>query len=139
MRKTYTITRNDMDTAGTVSSDIKRILKDRNVQKKIIRKVAIASYEAEINIVIHSIGGAIELTLERDYLRVDFIDFGPGIPSIKDALREGYSTASDFARNHGFGAGMGLPNIRNIADDFEIKSSINGTHLQLGFILSYEH
>ncbi len=138
MNKSYKITRNDMDVAGSVSSDIKRILKDRNVQKKIVRRVAIAAYEAEINIVIHSLGGAIELEIDRNHLKLDFIDFGPGIPSIENALTEGYSTASDFARNHGFGAGMGLPNIKNIADEFHLESSISGTHLQLGFFLRYD-
>ncbi len=122
--------------AGVVSSCIKKELMKRNVDRSIVRRVSVASYEAEINIVIHSNGGTVRANFEDDRLEIVFTDIGPGIEDIDMALTRGFSTASEFARINGFGAGMGLLNIREVADEFYISSSDKGTILKVVFILS---
>ncbi len=122
-----------MSEAGIVASTIKKILKEKKVDAAVVRKVAIAVYEAEINVVIHSKGGEATVNITDDYIGVGFSDIGPGIADIPMALSEGWSTASEFARGNGFGAGMGLPNIKALADDFNIMSSPDGTILKIGF------
>ena len=129
----YKIVSNDMSEAGIVASTIKKTLKKMEIDPAIIRKVSIAVYEAEINVVIHSKGGEAAVNISEDYISVDFTDIGPGIRDIPMALSEGWSTASDFARGNGFGAGMGLPNIKALTDEFHIMSSPDGTILKLGF------
>lgn len=131
----YQIKSNDLNEAGIVASTIKKILKDSNVDPAIIRKVSIAVYEAEINVVIHSKGGEATVNIKDDYIGVRFVDIGPGIADIPMALSEGWSTASEFARGNGFGAGMGLPNIKALADEFNIMSCPDGTVLKIGFHL----
>ncbi len=131
----YDVKANCMDQAGAVSSDIKRKLKERNIDKKVIRMISIASYEAEINIVIHSNGGQVFALFEDEFVELKFIDCGPGIEDIDSALEEGYSTANNFARENGFGAGLGLPNIKSVADEFYIDSSPEGTNLKVRFYL----
>ncbi len=132
----YDVCPNCMEQAGAVSSDIKRKLKERNIDKRVIRMISIASYEAEINIVIHSNGGQVFALFEDDYVELKFIDCGPGIDDIESALTEGYSTANSFARENGFGAGLGLPNIKSVADEFQLESSPNGTTLKVRFYLN---
>lgn len=122
-----------MSEAGIVASTIKKTLKSKQIDPAVIRKVSIAVYEAEINVVIHSKGGEATVNITDDYIQVDFVDVGPGIADIPMALSEGWSTASDFARGNGFGAGMGLPNIKALTDEFNIMSSPDGTILKLGF------
>lgn len=129
----YKIKSNDMSEAGVVASTIKKILKEKAIDPAVIRKVAIAVYEAEINVVIHSKGGEANVEITDDYISVEFNDIGPGIADIPMALSEGWSTASEFARGNGFGAGMGLPNIKALTDDFNIMSSPDGTILKIGF------
>lgn len=129
----YKIKSNDMSEAGVVASTIKKILKEKAIDPAVIRKVAIAVYEAEINVVIHSKGGEAIVDITDDYISVEFNDIGPGIADIPMALSEGWSTASEFARGNGFGAGMGLPNIKALTDDFNIMSSPDGTILKIGF------
>lgn len=124
-----------MNEAGVIASRVKKLLKEKNVDASIIRKVSIAVYEAEINVVIHSKGGEATVEITDNYLEVKFDDVGPGIDDIPMALSEGWSTASDFARGNGFGAGMGLPNIKACSDDFGLMSSPDGTHLKIGFNL----
>ncbi len=126
---------NDIEEAGRLSTTVKKLLRSLNIEKSIIRKVSIACYEAEINVVIHSVGGKAHVELVDNYLEIIFIDLGPGIPDIELAMQKGYSTASDYARNNGFGAGMGLPNIKDSSDDFLIESSPKGTKLKIGFNL----
>jgi len=126
-RYSYTIIGNDFTTAGKSSSDIKSNLKAIGIDAKIIRKIAIISYEAEINIIIHSLGGQLHCDLYEDKIVITSEDIGPGIPDIEMAMTEGFSTASDNVRELGFGAGMGLPNMKRYSDDFEISSSSNGT------------
>jgi anti-sigma regulatory factor (Ser/Thr protein kinase) len=98
--------------------------------------VAVAAYEVELNLVIHSMGGHMDLIVEPDYLQLNVHDRGPGIPDVDLAMREGYSTASDDVRTMGFGAGMGLPNMRRNANDFSIRSTVGvGTDIEMGFKL----
>lgn len=131
----YNVLPNCMEQAGRVTSDIKRKLKELNVDKKKIRQIVIASYEAEINIVIHSNGGNVYVMIEQDFVELYFVDIGPGIENIDKALQEGYSTASSFARENGFGAGLGLPNIKAASDEFHIESSEAGTKLRVKFYI----
>ncbi len=126
-RYSYTITRNDFVTAGKSSSDIKGNLKAIGIDAKTIRKIAIISYEAEMNIVIHSMGGKLHCDIYEDKIVIVCEDKGPGIPDIDKAMTEGFSTAPENVRELGFGAGMGLPNMKRYSDEFEISSSDNGT------------
>ena len=133
-RDTALIQRDDYTNAGKVSSHIKAMLKDFGVANDVLRRIAIACYEAEINMIIHSYGGKIEWWLNEDgWLLLAFIDDGPGISDLDKALTPGFSTASLKAREFGFGAGMGLPNIKRVSDTFSITSSEKGTHLEIGF------
>ncbi len=132
----YKVVSGCMEQAGNVTSDLKRKLKELNVDKKMIKKIVIASYEAEINIVIHSNGGEVFVLVNEDVVELQFIDVGPGISDIDQALEEGYSTASNFARENGFGAGLGLPNIKASADEFYLESSPEGTILKVKFYLN---
>lgn len=131
----YQIIAKDMDNAGSISSTIKKILREKGVDRAIIRRVAIASYEAEINVVIHSLGGYCDVVMDDDTLKMNFIDYGPGIPNVENAMKKGWSTASKTAHEMGFGAGMGLPNIKDAADRFELKTSPDGTNVEVFFNL----
>jgi CBS domain-containing protein/anti-sigma regulatory factor (Ser/Thr protein kinase) len=122
--RAYRLTRYDFEHAGDASAELKRELKSRGVPPKTIRRAAVASYELEINIVAHSHGGTLTLFVDETRLRITAIDFGPGIPDIDAALNEGFSTANDWVRSHGFGAGMGLPNAKRVSDEFEIQSGV---------------
>lgn len=105
-----------------MSSQIKKIMKQVGVQPEIIRRVSVAAYEAEMNIIIHSDGGTIEFEIDTEQIRLTALDRGPGIEDIDLAMKEGYSTATKDVRELGFGAGMGLPNIKRCADEFSIES-----------------
>jgi len=118
----YDIDGRDFGSAGAASSDIKKKLRQLGLQSKLIKRTAIAMYEAEINMVIHADGGTTEVMIESDRIILEFRDTGPGIPDIDLAMSEGYSTASDEARQLGFGAGMGLPNIKRNVDHLDIQS-----------------
>ena len=119
----YDITSGDYLKGGEASSNIKKALMQLGIDNKIIRRVCVASYEAEINIVIHSFGGYMEVKIFEDRIELVAADTGPGINDIELALTEGYSTATEGAREMGFGAGMGLPNIKNTCDELEIDSA----------------
>lgn len=134
LHKEYSVVQDDYVNAGKVSSDIKSTLSEIGVSPKVLRKIAVASYESEINLIIHAYGGNVDLdVLEDGSIRLVFSDPGPGIPDLEKALTPGWSTASEKARGMGFGAGMGLPNIQRVTDEFDIKSSPAGTTLTLGF------
>jgi len=121
-----------MDTYGEASSSIKKALKQLGVNPSIIRKTVVSMYEAEINMVLHGRGGDCNVTLTPESIYIEFQDQGPGIPDIEMAMKEGYSTASERIRELGFGAGMGLPNIKKNSDDLEIQSSPEtGTHVKI--------
>ena len=121
--------------AGRASSFIKKELKKRALPRKDMKRICSASYEAEINIVIHSVGGYLTYVFNEDYIELNFYDDGPGIVDIDLAMTEGYSTASEIDHMNGFGAGMGLSNIKRCSDLMELTSSIDGTHLRLLFFL----
>lgn len=126
MKYTFNVEKDDFVLAGEASSSIKKILRQLGIESSVIRKVAIAAYEAEINIVIHSLGGQIELEIDPGYIRVVAKDTGPGIENIEQAMQEGFSTASDKVREMGFGAGMGLPNMKKCSDKFYVHSEKGG-------------
>ncbi len=115
--------RYDFENAGKASTEIKKALKKRQVDRKIIRRIAVASYELEINQVVHSLGGHMQFHLNDDSVRIVATDTGPGIENVQSALTEGFSTANDWIRSLGFGAGMGLPNVMRVSDDFNIEST----------------
>lgn len=120
----YRLTRYDFEHSGSASAELKRELKRRGVKPAVIRRAAVASYELEINIVAHSHGGTLTLFIDENRLRITAIDFGPGIPDVEAAMNEGFSTANEWVRSHGFGAGMGLPNAKRVSDEFEIQSGM---------------
>jgi CBS domain-containing protein/anti-sigma regulatory factor (Ser/Thr protein kinase) len=113
----------DFELAGRASTEIKKALKQRNIDPKIIRRVAIASYELEINQVVHSNGGNIHCTIQPDKVIIAAADTGPGIADVNLALQEGWSTANEWIRSLGFGAGMGLANTKRVSDEFSINSA----------------
>lgn len=119
----YDINGSDFTIAGQASSNIKKVLKQLGVAPDIIRKAAISMYEGEINTVIHGKGGAADVEITTDQLTITFTDHGPGIEDIERAMQEGFSTATDEARELGFGAGMGLPNMKKYSDALNITSS----------------
>ena len=133
----YHVAKGDYVRAGEASTDIKRRLKQLGVSSSVMRRVAVASYEVELNLVIHSLGGRLILDVGPEGVFLVSEDVGPGIPDIAMAMREGYSTASEEARSLGFGAGMGLPNMKRNADDFDIQSEVGkGTRISMRFNLA---
>jgi len=121
----------DFVDAGAVSSEIKKNLKEKGIPESIIRKVAVITFEAEVNIISYADQGTIQLFVEPDAIIIAADDIGQGIPDIDLALQEGYSTADDSIREMGFGAGMGLANIKKSSDIFEINSEPGGgVHLK---------
>lgn len=128
----YDVNPYDFTCAGEASGKLKRSLKDLGFDATLIRKVAIAVYEAEINMVIHAEGGVIDATITPECITVVLADKGPGIPDIELAMKEGYSTAPENVRSLGFGAGMGLPNIKKYTDEMDIETEIGvGTTITL--------
>lgn len=121
---TYDISADDFTRAGEASSDVKRKLKQMGVSPEAIRKVAIAMYEGEINMVIHAKGGLITVEITPEAIKMILADVGPGIPNVDLAMQAGYSTAPDEIRSLGFGAGMGLPNMKKYSDEMEIDTKI---------------
>jgi anti-sigma regulatory factor (Ser/Thr protein kinase) len=120
----YDVSGDDFSGAGEAASSVKRTLKKLGFSPEIIRRVTIAMYEAEINMVVHAHGGTIDATITPDEITVVFVDDGPGIPDVSLAMREGWSTATPEVRELGFGAGMGLPNIKKYTDDLQIKTEV---------------
>ena len=132
----YRIEGNDFMVAGAASNNIKNTLKMLGIASDICRRVAIITYEAEINLVIHAGGGMLQALISEDHVDLVIKDEGPGIADINKAMTEGYSTATEQAREMGFGAGMGLPNMRRNADGFSIESQPGvGTTIQMEFRL----
>ena len=120
----YNVPGDDFTRAGEASGNVKRTLKQLGFPPDVIRRVSIALYEGEINMVIHANGGEITVEITPDEIRMTLQDHGPGIPDIELAMQEGYSTAKDEVRNLGFGAGMGLPNMKKYTDDMKIETEI---------------
>ena len=124
IRLTYEISPDDFPRAGEASSDVKGKLKQMGVSPAAVRKVAIALYEGEINMVIHARGGEITVEITPEQIKMVLADVGPGIPDIDLAMKAGWSTAPDEVRNLGFGAGMGLPNMKKYTDDMKIETEL---------------
>jgi len=120
----FTTAHYDFEMAGRASTEIKKALKQRNFDPKLIRRVAIACYELEINQVVHSNGGVISCSIMPDKVTITAADTGPGIEDVSQALKEGYSTANEYVRSLGFGAGMGLANTKRVSDEFTINSTV---------------
>ncbi|HBE86877.1 MAG TPA: anti-sigma regulatory factor [Lachnoclostridium sp.] len=128
----YRISPDDFTRAGEASSDVKSKLKKMGVTPEAVRKVAIAMYEGEINMVIHAQGGEITVNITTDRIEMILADVGPGIPDVGLAMQAGYSTAPDAVRSLGFGAGMGLPNMKKYSDEMEIDTVIGkGTTIRM--------
>lgn len=132
MKMHYEIKGGDFSSAGRASSEIKKTIKQFNISPQTVRRIAVALYEAEVNIVAHAYRGTMDVNLQPAYINVIIEDEGPGIEDIEKAMEEGYSTATDEVRQMGFGAGMGLPNIKKNCDEM-LLSSIpgKGTRLEL--------
>ncbi len=134
LTESYSVRPGDFNAAGDASSSIKNLLKRLGVNTAAIRRVAIASYEAELNIIIHSLGGNLSLAVSRDFVSLVADDVGPGIEDVEQAMVEGFSTAPESVRMLGFGAGMGLSNMKRCADDFYIESAPGrGTTIRMRF------
>jgi serine/threonine-protein kinase RsbT len=136
IRQNYIIPADDFSLAGEASSNVKKILNQLGVDPQTVKRVAIAMYEAEINAVIHANGGIADVEIGKGKVVVRIIDEGPGIPDLELAMQEGYSTASDSVRELGFGAGMGLPNIKRYSDKLDIKTDVGkGTSVEITVFL----
>ena len=128
----YTVDGKDFTRAGEASSALKRDLKKIGVNPDVVRRIAIAMYEGEINMVIHAGGGEIDVEITENDINMILEDHGPGIENVELAMKEGYSTAPDNIRSLGFGAGMGLPNIKKYTDEFRLETQVGvGTKLIL--------
>ena len=129
---TFDVPGDDFTRAGEASGAVKHKLRKLGYNSDAIRRMAITMYEAEINMVIHADGGHIYVEMHPDRVNAKLVDHGPGIPDVEKAMQEGYSTAPDNVRNLGFGAGMGLPNIKKYADEMKIDTKIGeGTTMYL--------
>ena len=124
MHLEYTVIEGDFVNAGSASSSIKKTLKQLNVNPSIIKRVVVALYEAEVNAIAHAYGGVITADITSNSIVISVADKGPGIPDIDWAMQEGNSTASPEVRDMGFGAGMGLPNIKNNVDRLDVQSTV---------------
>lgn len=121
---TYQVDGEDFTRAGEASSDLKSKLKQMGVSPEAVRKVAIAMYEGEINMVIHANGGEIKVEISPEEITMVLADKGPGIEDVDRAMQAGYSTAPDNVRNLGFGAGMGLPNMKKYSDEMKLETVV---------------
>ena len=132
IRQHYDVDGTDFTRAGEASGKIKKTLKDIGFPPQAVRNTAIAVYEAEINLVIHAGGGEIDVEITPEFVKVVLTDHGPGIENVELAMQEGYSTAPDRIRALGFGAGMGLPNIKKYSDEMDIQTELGvGTVMTL--------
>lgn len=120
----FDIDATDFCAAGNASASIKKALRQLGIPVEIIRRVAIAMYEGEINMVIHAEGGTADVEITPEHIKIILADHGKGIEDIDLAMKEGYSTASEDIRNLGFGAGMGLPNMKKYTDEFKIETKL---------------
>ncbi|MFA6688294.1 MAG: ATP-binding protein [Sphaerochaetaceae bacterium] len=136
MHASYPVMAGDFTIAGNASSQIKRTLKQLDVPPLTIKRIVVATFEAEVNVIAHSYGGEVICDIEPDKVVVQVVDTGPGIPDLELAMTEGYSTASDELREMGYGAGMGLPNIKKNSDKLDIYTAAGDhTHITMTFML----
>ena len=128
----YEVDGEDFTSAGEASVNVKRKLRQLGIDPAIIRRVSIAMYEGEVNMVIHANGGFVDVDVYSDKIEITLTDEGPGIEDVDLAMQEGFSTAPDYVRSLGFGAGMGLPNMKGYTDDMSIKTQIGvGTTIKM--------
>lgn len=128
----YHVEGGDLTQAGEASSKMKMSLRRLGLSPDVIRKASICMYEGEINMVIHANGGEVTVEVGIDEIDITLADTGPGIPDIDRAMEEGYSTAGDVARDLGFGAGMGLPNMKRYSDEMSVESTVGvGTTVRM--------
>jgi len=128
----YDIEGGDFSKAGNVSSLLKKTLKQLVGNHKIVKRIVVSMYEAEVNVVAHAYSGKVIIDIDTDKISIQVKDKGPGIEDIEQAMQDGYSTASEQVREMGFGAGMGLSNIKNNSDEFELNSTVGeGTELKI--------
>lgn len=128
----FAIAGNDFTCAGEASSSVKKMMNQLGIHPQLVKKTAIAMYEAEINAVIHANGGTADVDIDSERIVVEITDQGPGIPDLGLAMQEGWSTAPDAVREMGFGAGMGLPNIKRHSDRLDIDTQVGrGTKLTI--------
>ena len=125
MQLKYKIQGGNFSKAGFASSEVKKILRQLSIEPKTIKRLVVALYEGEVNIVAHAYNGLITVDIDTEKVTVTLKDNGPGIPDIDKAMEQGYSTASAAVREMGFGAGMGLPNMKKNTDEMTIKSVVN--------------
>ena len=126
------VVRHDFENAGRASADIKKVLKSHGLDPRIIRRASVASYELEMNLVVHSSGGKMMFRMDENSISIMAIDTGPGIPNLEKALEPGFTTANDWIRSLGFGAGMGLSNVKRVSDEFTLDSEVGkGTEARL--------
>ena len=134
LKKSYYIKSRDFIRAGEASIKIQTLLKSLNFNPKLVRRVAICAYEGEMNVVMHGGDGSLSIAIDTDKLIMEISDDGPGIVDIEKAMQTGFSTASDEHREMGFGAGMGLPNMKKNADDISVESEKGqGTRVRMVF------
>lgn len=132
MEFNYHISGGDFTKAGSVSSDVKKNLKQINVSPKLIKRIVVALYEAEVNVVAHAFEAKVNVKIEPEQIEITITDKGPGIEDLEKAMTEGFSTASPKVREMGFGAGMGLPNMKRNTDQLDISSTVGvGTTVKL--------
>ena len=132
MKLTFNIKGGDFTHAGHPSSEVKKVLKQLGIDSKTIKNIVIALYEAEVNVVAHAWKGTVSVEIDENKITILVSDEGPGIPDIDLAMQAGYSTASKKVREMGFGAGMGLPNIKKNTDELLIESEVNkGTKVKM--------
>ena len=124
LKLNYEVDGGDLVQAGEASSKMKMTLKKLGLPPEVIRRASICMYEGEINMVIHADGGEVEVIVGMDAITIRLTDRGPGIPDVDRAMEEGFSTAGDVARDLGFGAGMGLPNMKRCSDDMAIDTQV---------------
>ncbi len=132
MKFCYSIEGGNFAAAGAASSEVKKILKQLNLSPSLIKRIAVAMFEAEVNIVAHAYRGQMEVEIDSEKVFMRFTDEGPGIEDISLAMKEGFSTASEEVRQMGFGAGMGLPNIKKNVDKLTVTSEVGkGTQVEI--------
>jgi serine/threonine-protein kinase RsbT len=137
LKKTFRIKAKDFIHAGEASISVQNLLKSLDLDPRIIRRIAICGYEGEMNVVMHGGDGELSIEIDADTLAMDIEDNGPGIDDIEKAMEAGFSTASDEHREMGFGAGMGLPNMKKNSDTIAVESTKGqGTRVRMVFHLS---
>ncbi len=133
----FSIESRNMETAGNASGEIKKFCNRSGLNRKLTRRIGVAAFELEINIAVHSDGGSLTIVREDDHIIITSNDRGPGIIDLDKAMSEGFSTANDWVRSYGFGAGMGLPNVKRVCDEFHISSNKDhGTMVTATFFLN---